>query len=268
MQALFRKFGEKYYVWKDVTWKAGAYYITDNDGFEYDMPETSILAIRNDNRAGKVMCKYCNELIDNNPEAIEKHFADNEAKKDCMTCSKIASYMPANGKVSYTSNGDGTYKENRVQDVKLKCKMSAWETYDIHSANINSICMHTQHRRQGVTEVHDFFMQYPDAFDKQITSDVLINRNYEFERHRNGFFEYDVKLRGALKACVNELGVVDHFIITHRDYSYVVYYSHKYDKLFFNSRDMYNENMPNRMSESKYNNVKTRIKALYEEANK
>jgi hypothetical protein len=97
---------------------------------------------------------------------------------------------------------------------------------------------------------------------------LLNKRGYEYEAYSDGYFRYDCKLRNALKANVNELGVIDHFTIFHRDYRFTAWYSAEYDKLFFEAHGVYTDVMPSRMSENKYNNVKSRIKALYEEARK
>lgn len=268
MKILLRRFDDKYYVWKDAEWKSDGYHIIHDD-LDIVVREIEILAIKNDNRKGKVVCKNCGEIIDDNPEAIENHFTTQEAKRNCLTCSLLGTYdIAKNVGVTYAANGDGTYHQCINSDVKLRCKMSAWQTVDINSKDAKKICKFNQCRDRGTSKIEDFFTKYPGAFDKQITVDLLIKKGFTYEGYYSNYFWYDLKLRGGtLKACVNEMGVVDHFIVKHRDYNFNAYYSKKYDKLFFERYNTYDENTPGNMSETKRRNATEKIVALYKEVN-
>jgi hypothetical protein len=268
MKILLRKFGDEYYVWKDAVYK-NSYYI-ENDGVEILIHENLILAVKDDDRGGKVLCKYCNALIDDTPEAIEKHFADREASKNCLTCELCVPYGTRNNSTTvYTPNGDGTYHQCINEDVKLRCKNAGYYSeVDINSSYAAKNCQFNLCRIKGVQKFEDFFLKYPGAFDKNLTVDFLNQKEFVYEGYYNGFFHYDLKLRNALSACVNEMGVVDHFIVRHRGWSFNAYYSERYDKLFFERFNDYGETTPGNMSDTKHKNAKDKIAALYKEANK
>ena len=267
MKILLRRFDEKYYVWKDAVWKDMGYHINEN-GEDIEVQEIAILAIKDDNRSGKVLCKSCNELIDDNPEAIEAHFASREAQRNCLTCNMCMPYGTRNNLTTvYTANGDGTYHECTNSDVKLRCRMSYYGEVDINSDSATKICQFNQCRTKGVQKFEDFFLKYPGAFNKQLTVDFLNKKGFEYAGYYSGYFWYDLKLRGALYACVNEMGVVDHFIVKHRGWSFNAYYSDEHDKLFFERGYTYSEATPGNMSETKHKNAKDKIAALHKEAN-
>ena len=264
MQVLLRRWEDKYYVWKEAKYIDGQFVVDD-----ISLRETNILAVKNEERTNKVKCLNCGKLIENSPEEIEKHYAEQEANSNCLTCSRSKVYGTQEiVECSYDENGDGTYREKLIRDVKLKCGASMWEHIDINDRRAKEICVYNQCRRHGVVEFGDFFTKYPNAFDKQITVDLLNKRGYECNRNSSDFFNYDLRLRGALIACVNEAGVVDHFIVNHKGYSFCAWYSHTYDKLFISRRlnDIYGENIPSPLSETKFESVHKRIKSLYTEA--
>jgi hypothetical protein len=269
MKILIRRFDNEYYVWKDAKYKDNNYYINDS-GVEIPVSEIVVLAVKDDNRDNKVICKHCGELIDDNPDAIEKHFASREASRNCLICDKCVPYgTKKNLTTVYTSNGDGTYHQCINSDVRLCCKNAGYYSeIDINSSDAAKYCQFNQCRTKGVRKFEDFFLKYPGAFDKQLTVDFLNEKGFAFETYYNGYFWYDLKLRGALQACVNEMGVIDHFVVKHRGWTYNAYYSERYDTLFFEDYNLYSETTPSNMSDSKHKSAKDKIAALYKEANK
>jgi hypothetical protein len=269
MKILIRRWDNKSYVWRDATWEKGKYFVECDDGFRFDIDPTEILAIKADNRVGKVVCKNCGEIIDNNAEAIEKHFADREAQRDCLKCKNLATYGHMKVvDVSYVKNEDGTYRETRTADTGLRCKMMPYTVVDINSRDAARVCMYNQCRFQGVEIITDFFTEFPDAFDKQLTVDMLNKKECQYEGYNGDFFVYDLNVRGAIKACVNELGIIDHFLVLYRGSKYKAYYSHRYSMLFFgSSRNGYMVNTPGSMSEARHTLAKSKIESLYKEAN-
>ena len=262
MKVLLRKYDNKYYVWKDATWKDGGYYVGDEQ-----ITQTNILSIKEDNREKYVLCCNCGAIIKDDPVSIEKHFADEEAKKNCFECRSLRVDNFHNVNITYVKNEDGTYHQTKNADVVLRCTQY-WPSRDINNPDINSGCLYHRCRKLGTRPISDVFMKYPGLFDKQITVDLLQSKGFEYECCRNGYFEYDLKLRGTLKACVNELGIVDHFIIRYRYSSAHVYYSEKYNELFYVCSGDYCSRDDTDVSESKHNAVKAKISALYKEASK
>jgi hypothetical protein len=96
---------------------------------------------------------------------------------------------------------------------------------------------------------------------------VLKEKKYICEGYVDGHFEYDLKCRGTVKACVNDLGIVDHFKVSSKGYDYIMYYSVRYDKVFFAEWSKYNENWFNYVSETKHAQILSKMRALYKEDN-
>lgn len=263
MKILLRKYNNEYYVWKDAVYKDGNFFVDENLIYQ-----TSILAIKDDNRKDSVMCAYCGKVIKNDPEEIEKHFAEKEAERDCFKCSSLRKSNFESKQATFTKDTNGRFVVTETYQADLRCGIN-WISHPlIDTEDAKRICIFYRCRNAGAHPIKDIFTQYDDPFNKNITVDLLQEKKFVAESYNRGFFEYDLKCRNTVKACVNEVGIVDHFIIKHRGYKFVVYYSAKYDKLFFseNGRD-YHEEMPGAMSQAKYDQAKAKISALYKEEN-
>lgn len=263
MEALLRRFNDNYYVWKNVTWQNGRYYV---DGTL--ISQTSILAIKDDNRGKYVQCMHCGAIINDDPECIERHFAEQEANKNCFECGSLRVNNKRNLLIVYEKNDDGTYHQTATSDVNLCCSQT-WPSHNIDTIDVNRFCVYYRCRKSGVMPISDVFMKYPGPFEKQLTVDFLKEKGFAYEEYTNGYFEYDLKMRGTLKAYVNELGVVDHFAIKGRWDKYTIYYSDKYDEIFYVQNGNYVVfDEQDDVSSSKHNSVKAKISALYKEVNK
>ena len=267
MKILIRKYGDKqYYVWKDAVYKNGQFYIDNKDFGELIVYQVEILAIKDDNRSEYVICSNCGAIIKNDPESIEAHFAAKEAQRDCFKCPSLRKENIKSIKADYAEAEDGNFNVTETYNVDLRCSRNYFNRPRINTEAAKSICIHYQCRKRGVHKIEDIFTKYPDLFNKHITVDALNAKKFEAEGQYNDFFEYDMKLRNTLKAYVNELGIVDHFVVKCRGQRYFVYYSAKYDKLFFSYRGReYTEQLPDYMTENKFNQVKAKISALYKE---
>ena len=261
MKILLRRFDEKHYVWKESVYRDGYFRVEDN----IPVYNTEILAIKDDDRKDYVRCLNCGELVKNNPESIEAHFTAQEAKRDCFKCSSLRKYSYENIKADISRSESGRLVIHETYEAELKCGQTWHNLPSIDSDEVKKICLHYRCRNMGVAPINDIFIQYPDMFDKCITVDVLNANKFEYDGHRIGYFEYDMKCRNSIKACVNELGIVDHFVIKYRHYRYTAYYSAKYDMLFFYENGNYSTRIPNNISETKYNQAKAKISALYKE---
>lgn len=266
MKILLRKLNDKYYVWKDATYEHGKFHITFDDYGKLAVEQTEILAVKDDIRSNSVVCTNCGAIIKNDPKDIEKHFADMEAKRDCFKCQNLRRNNNSVIDKQYTKNADGTYNVTETHNVTLKCSRAWYNSPVIDSEEAKRICTFYQCRNGGVTEIKDVFTEYPDLFKKQITVDVLIKNGFTCDGHSYGYFVYDLKCRNTIKACVNEVGIVDHFLVKIRSRSYWVYYSAEHDLVLFNDDyNGYTEEWPYNMTETKYNQLKAKISALYKE---
>lgn len=266
MNILLRKYDGKYYVKKEAVLNSDGRYLLTETGA--DINQTNILAVYDDARIGYVRCSYCGELVRNDPESIETHYNTREASRNCLECDKLAIYGDVTNHVkNYVHNGDGTYNATETYVTRLGCRMTYYKE-DIHSKNVVNNCKYFRCRKSGMQPIDDIFVQYPNPFVKQITTDVLVSKNYELEGYHNGFYVYDMKLRGALKACVNECGIVDHYIVSFRSDEYEVYYSDTYNRLFVGYYRRYKDNLNDFFSEHRQAQALNKIAQLYEEVNK
>ena len=260
MRILLRKFNNKFYVWKDATYIDGKYYLVENGATIGSVNQINILAIDEDDRINFVQCNHCGATIKNDPKSIEAHFAEREAKRNCLSCPEmVQTGEEKDATVQYTKNEDGTYHFTKECNTKLGCSYASCYSYvDIDSEEAKKRCMYFQCRAKGVSKINDTFVKYPGIFNKQITIDCLTKNGFLNKRYlSNGEWVVDLGLRGnTLYAVVNELGIVDSFYITHRYDRFTAYYSEKYDKLFFKSRTGYIDEMPYNLSQAKYNTAK------------
>lgn len=272
MRILLRKYNNSYYVWKDAIYSNGIYYLTENGKPATSMCQTNILAIDNDDRGNYVKCLHCGATIKNDPESIEAHFAEQEARRNCLTCEDlIHTGTEEDVTVKYIKNEDGTYHFVKECNTKLGCSYNSYYSYaDIDSEAAQSRCKYFQCRAKGVSKIDDVFIKYPGIFNKQITVDWLAKNGFVNKRYMGSNYKewmIDLGLRGnTLDAIVNELGIVDHFLIRHRYECHTAYYSEKYDKLFFVDGTKYTEEIPWGLSQAKYNSAKKIIEKLYKEA--
>lgn len=259
MKVLLRRYKDDYYVWKEAKYD-GNRYIVDGESFS----PVKILAVKDHDCGNSVICNYCHEVIKNDPKSIEAHYAEHEAKANCLACKYMRPSRPINVDRQYEKNANGTYKVMETYDANLYCQ------YMYHNVKIGTdvakeICECRRHRREGVRPYGDALIQFPDLFEKQITVDLLNKKEFQFKEYRYGFFEYDLKCRNTLFACVNENGIVDHFKLYHKYECFSIYYSATHNKLFFEQRGQYDEEQPYRVSDSKYNTIKKKIESLYKE---
>ena len=262
MKILLRNWKDSHYVWQDATWIRGRFFIDD-----IEIYHTNILAIKSDEDIAKnyVMCAHCGTMVKNDPESIEAHFAEMEAKRDCFKCQNMRERAQTQEILSFKKKDDGTYDLVKNVNAYLVCKVDYYNAPEINSDRAKQICQYYQCRRRGTQKINDIFFNYPGIFDKNITVDKLIEGKYVFSQYADCYFEYDLKCRNTVKACVNEAGVVDHFIIKSKGYTYRAYYSAKYDKLFWGDGCFYTESMPYHMTENKLEMAMKRIAALYKE---
>ena len=266
MKVLLRKYNDKYYVWMDAVWSNGKYYVINGDG-KFEFGTSHILAIKDDERVGSVMCQSCGAIVKNDHESIEAHYTEQEAKKDCFSCGYVRAVAGTkyNTQSKYEENDDGTYHITQTFDAHLNCGAGYWGV-DINSKDVKKVCTFYACRRNGMGKINDPFIKYPGLFEKQITVDLLTGKKYISDGYSCGYFDYDLKCRGTLRACVNELGIVDHFVLSYRSYSYNLYYSEKYDMLFYEKYGQYNDGAPWGIPDAKMKQVKEKIAELYKEA--
>ena len=262
MKILLRRYDGNCYVWKDAEYKNDMFYLL---GSNTRIRQYDILAIKDHDLEGKVQCKFCGAILKNDPEVIEQHFAEEEAKKNCLECRDMREGTARLRKNEYKKNADGTYQVIATYNTQLSCHYNYLGML-IDSATAKERCKFNQHRLQGVRPYGGILIQYPDLFEKQITVDLLNKKGYAFKQFSSDHLYYDMKCRNTLAACVNENGIVDHFETWNKYDYWMVYYSATQKKLLFKVPTGYSEVKPYTMSDTTYTTIKKKIESLYEEA--
>lgn len=263
MRILLRKFADKEYVWKEATYDKGNY-LVDNEC----VPHTNIVTVDGLYK-NHVMCS-CGAIIENDNGKILAHYAEREAQLDCSKCKYLV--FPREKEVSerkiIKQDGD-VWQVTEEFTAKPYCNAIEYRYSEIDAEHIRTMCAYKKCRRNGVNPLPDIFHQQPGIFDTAITSDMLIKKKYNCDGYnsRYGYFMYDMKSRGTIKACVNSAGVVDKFWVTYRGRWLFYAYSEKYDKLYyFNGRD-YVSGSPYWIANTKFEELHKKVKALFKEAN-
>lgn len=266
MRVLLRYYNGKSFVWKEATYKGEDFWIRDDEQEnEYRVYSTDIVAVDGDEYAGYVVCNNCGALIKNTPEEIAKHYAEMEKCIDCASCDCLTFSNKKITERTIVSDDDGYHvTESFVADPK--CGVISYSPRSTDYAIGQRICKYMACRKHGVRQSNNVFIRYPGVFDTVITADVLTANKFKYDGNKGNYFVYDMRSRGTIKACVNELGIVEYFIVSSNGNKIRFYYSEKYDKMFYENGWKYEEGMPYWFRESKFNEAYQKIKALYKGA--
>ena len=269
MRILLRNDGKgNEYVWHDATYENERYYLIENDVRGREVYETHIAAFEGHTKSNYVVCRRCGEFIENTPEKIEEHYKKREAKRDCTNCGYLTFNRGGTPNRTLVKNENGTYRVTETFDTEIFCNSSYYRKR-MEEVDHNKQCVFHWCRRDGVRPLNDVFTNYPGAFDTAITVDTLIKKKYKLDGYEGGYFIYDMKSRGTIKACVNSLGIVVCFRVSSNGNKLFFYYSEKYKKMFMTGYydSHYMTQIPHWFKENKYEEAVAKIKALYEGEN-
>ena len=258
MKVLLRQCVNEFYVWKTAEYKNGEFRIPSE--FR-EVFETDIVAIKGAEDTNYVVCKYCGEKIPDNPESIERHFAEKEAQKNCLICKNCRPNRVSEKTTSVTKNSDGTYNVTETSVAKTLTCSNSWR--DINHKYTALQCPYLQCRKYGTSAYGGVLMKCPDLFETQITHDLLLKKKYTYVQCSNDRFLYNLKCRNTLFAAVNECGIVEYFMLEYQYRHTFFYYSAKYNKLFYADNGKYVEGKPSWVSQAKYDQIKARIEGIY-----
>lgn len=254
MKVLLRRFDNEQYVLKRATYNNGKF-IVDGDVVRL----SNIVSVINDNRHNYLQCSSCGEVFKKDrTDKFEKHREMAGTPKPCLKCPYFHR-QPTDKRVSKTTiNSDGTYVEKVHITGIATCKyFNSWSSYSVMSDFVLHECNKRKCRFAELVEIEDIFTKYPGVFDDIITVDALIDAGYHVKMRHD--LEQDVYLMEDFYASVNEIGVVDKFVINCGwDSDIYLYYSSKYD-MFFDSK--YREYKDNHLAN--FENMAKIVKKLY-----
>lgn len=241
------------YVWKEAEYKDGYFYV---DGEHYY--ESNIVSITDDDRGDKVKCSACKKIFTKDSPEIEVHKNRYKDINTCFKCGNLYAYASGNETVRYEIDGD-VYKKVRELPCTLYCS-KAWPRGPIGSERAQNNCYAKPCADAQMVEISDIFTQNPGIFDDITTVDKLLEVGYREKMNDN---IYRLHGRNKIEVYVNNIGIVDHFIVTYYGNSWCLVYSKKLDKLFITDHYKYAEWNPGLVSESTNRHIKNRIAALY-----
>lgn len=261
MRALLRSCNGEQYVWKKVEMKNADTFAVEG-GLE--VHQTGIVSISRDNRKKFVRCSICGEIIRNTPEAINAHKDRASTSETCFGCPYFRERNDKQLSAKYTLQEDGSYIVNAKKSVELICGNS-WSRPDINSQKAREVCKFRDCARAEMRAIEDAFTKYPSLFDDMITVDRILENGFtERTEHASGAIHYKLKARGHITAVVNNLNIVDYFIIDYRSHQVKVMYSKKYNKLFLIRGGVYVEYVRSTyMPDSTLESIKGKIASLY-----
>lgn len=232
MKVILRKFGNESYVVKDIELDNNAYKCEDKG-----VSETDILTILENKHNEFIKCSNCGDVIKNDAKSIKEHISRKDSHVGCFTCDYVRTAESKNQKIKYALNEDKTFHRSLTDDVKLEC-IASYPRNDIMNSATKIRCRYAMCSKETLVTGNTFFSKYPNAFDDMITVDAL---NFKELHEYNGWTILVLKCRGAIEAYANKNGIIDHFEVRTRYDSRNVYYSKKYNKLFYNKHGHYLE---------------------------
>lgn len=261
MRALLRDCNGDPYVWKNVEMKNAVTFSVDG-GLE--VHQAGIVSISRDNRKKFVRCSICGEIIKNTPEAINAHKDKASTSATCFGCPYFRERNSKQLSAKYTLQEDGSYIVNEKKSVELICGNS-WSRPDINSQKAREVCKFRDCARAEMRAIEDVFTKYPGLFDDMITVDRILENGFTERTERpSGAVHYKLKAKNHITAAVNNLNIVDYFIIDYRSHQVKVMYSKKYNKLFLIRGGVYVEYVrSDYMPDSTLENIKEKIASLY-----
>jgi hypothetical protein len=246
--------------WKDVIYKDNYFRSTD-ERQSYDI--TAIYAVKDDDRNKTVICSACGQAIPNKPSAIRAHRNMVNKSNKCFDCNYLKRTNETILSQKYVLNDDGTYSESTKRTVKLNC-YRGYRTRDINSEDARHNCRYAACEKAKFKPIEDFWTKYPDAFDEFITTDRIIDIGYSSMFKYSDCITFSLKGKIHLTARTNSQGVCYSFALDYRRNTYTLRYSKKYDKVWVERYNSFQDLSSIGMSQDAQTTILKKLRALYE----
>jgi len=259
MKAIMREYGGDHYVIKEVDFGDNNTIVCDGTATN----EANIVSIIDfpKDKAKFVRCSNCNEIIPNTPKDIEAHKKAHATHEGCYECRYLRTEKNDSNKPKFTLNEDGTFNRIINDNVRLRCNYY-YGINDITSEKRISKCYYNRCATADIIELKTFFSEYPGAFDDMVTVDAI--KNFKEIHNEGNYTVLRLKCVGDIYAKANNKGIITSFRFKCRYDHYDVFYSKKYDKLFYNYVGNYKELIrPYNMTTDRFNYIKATIAKLY-----
>lgn len=260
MKILLREYCSERYVWKTAKYKNGKFYVD-----EEPEPQCNIVSIVNDNRKNYIQCSCCGQVFRRGDRRFQMHKENASKPETCFGCSHLCESIIKITANKYIVNPDGSFSQKIKRNIVLKCdRTGVWTYSSINSERAINQCSKRQCKNATEMEIIDFFTRYPGAFDDIITVDRLLDEGYSVGVRDGMESTYDIMWEDdyTIGVLINRLGIIDRFYIWYGGEKYTVFYSKKYDELFYNCGEYVMWNILG-LDNNIRNEIKTKIAKLY-----
>lgn len=231
MKILLREYQNTPYVWVTAKYNENNFIVDGNK-----INPCGIVSVINDNRKNYIKCSCCGQTFKKGSSKFQIHKENANKPHTCLTCPYL---MTNNERIiasKYTMDENGNATQILERSVRLVCsRYGYWENPRIDSEDAVSYCQKRQCANATEIEIEDFFTQYPGAFDEIITIDKLLDIGYNITLRPNRGRECDIIIEDdyTIGAYINRIGIVDYFYIWFEEECYYVYYSKKYNEIYW-----------------------------------
>jgi len=230
MQVLLRAYNGECYVWKQAKFN-GLRFVVENNPVPYER----IVSVQNDNRKNYLLCPSCFEVVKRDPKKIAQHKKGHNNWKKCLTCEYFYPNCVETISRKTVMNKDGSYTHKEIHKVVPQCTSNSYWSYaNIGTEDAEGKCKYCNCATTELQDIHDIFTDQPGVFDDIITVDKVIDAGYTTKsKFSASCYGYRLNGQNDIEAIVNGINIVDHFIVRVCGKKYRVFYSKKYDKLYW-----------------------------------
>ena len=262
MKILLRDFNGEQYVWKTAKYNNQRFYVNGET-----VRQTNIVSIINDNRKKYIECSCCKQIFRRGDRKFQTHKENAIKPETCFGCAECQIYNRELARQKFEFDPDRGFIEKTEYKVNLICRNSGyWSYHSIESDAAIQLCKKRQCADAVEIEIADFFTNYPGAFDDIITIDSLLDNGYNVQiSHTSNGYERDIITTDAyaLGVWINGLGIVDKFYVYVDGELHYLYYSKRYNELFYKHRQNYDIWIPYNIPDDMVNEIKNKIATLY-----
>lgn len=256
MKILIRNTYNDWYAWKTAKYT--------KDGFVVDgeiVREDQIVSIQNDNRDKYVRCSHCTEIV--HKDKIAEHREKHKNSDGCLNCPHMSASWAGDSATKYTKGKDGKYTMTVKKEVNLYCN-AGFVNRQIDSNEARETCWYSGCKDAVMLEISDIFTTHKGLFDDIALENVLADVGYDKQgSYSDGYWKhYRLNTNKEIYACVNNLGIIDHFDVNIAWDDYRVFYSKKFDKIYTSKNRKYVEGVPY-LTKEENEEIKNEIRKLY-----
>ena len=231
MKILLREYNRAPYVWVTAKYNENQFVVNGER-----IHNCRIVSVINDNRKNYIQCSCCGQTFKRGSRKFQIHKENAKKSQTCLNCPSLKTENERIIASKYTMDENGNATQILERSVRLVCgRYGYWEHPLINSEDAVCYCKKRQCENATEVEIVDFFTEYPGAFDDIITVDKLLDMNIPItlKSNRGTEWEFAVEDEYTIGVYVNRLGIVDHFFVWFNEECYIVYYSKKYNEIYW-----------------------------------